>query len=323
MAKLSIIVTVFNLESYIHDCLESIFKQGFSDYEVIIVNDGSTDNSKSVINGFFSLINMDDRYHLVNTSNSGVASARNLALSICKGEYIMFIDGDDYITADCLSVAMRSIDDFDILVFNYSKVSEGKVINSVDYKAEDLQKKNHYNLAIEAIELEPNPWGKLYRRNVFNNVKYPEGLFFEDYAVFYKLFYLKRVKFINDALYFYRIRQGSIMRTFNDKKIFDKYSIVHEMENDLMSFNSEEIRLAFINSYLFHFVFVTSNIIFNSSKSPLSDIKKLSALCDPRIYNFKNIFFSKSLSKGVKCYLVLNKVSPCLTFFVKGIKRYF
>lgn len=115
MPMISIIVTVFNLEEYISDCLESIRAQDFTDFEVIIINDGSTDRSEKIINNFLE----DKRFKIYSTDNRGVSEARNIALDLSLGRYIIFVDGDDIITKNCLSTSMSSIGNNDILVFNY------------------------------------------------------------------------------------------------------------------------------------------------------------------------------------------------------------
>lgn len=271
MPMISIIVTVFNLEEYISDCLESIRAQDFTDFEVIIINDGSTDRSEKIINNFLE----DKRFKIYSTDNRGVSEARNIALDLSLGRYIIFVDGDDIITKNCLSTSMSSIGNNDILVFNYKKLSTAGLVSNLSYDSNHLRSKSIDTLCIEAIALEPNPWGKFYKSEVFDNIKYPEGLLYEDYAVFYKLFKGRKINFIDDELYIYRIRNGSIMRSFNKRRIEDKKIILTQLYNDLKEGTDSEIRAAYVNSYLFHFVFVTFNVICNSSNDALMDGKAL------------------------------------------------
>ena len=313
---ISIIVTVYNLEKYISDCLESIRKQTLTNFEVIIINDGSTDNSEKIINEF---ICGDERFKLFNTENKGVSEARNTALELSSGEYILFVDGDDMITEDCLSTCMRSIRDNDIIVFNYKKLDAAGVASNTRYNASSLKNRNIDTLCIEAIELEPNPWGKFYKSSIFMNIKYPKGLLYEDYAIFYKLFKGRKVDFIDDELYVYRIRNGSIMRSFDRRRIDDKKIILTELYNDLRDQEADEIKKAYINSYLFHFVFVTFNVICNSSKAPLRDGKALKSAINKKYFTYSNILSSGSLNSTAKVFLVLIKFSVPISFMVKKL----
>ena len=104
MPEVSIIIPVYNNEAYVQKCIDSVKKQSFEDFEAIIVNDGSTDNSRSIIE---ALIEKDERFHLINQENQGVAAARNRGIDQAKGKYLTFIDGDDYIGRDYLKTCMR------------------------------------------------------------------------------------------------------------------------------------------------------------------------------------------------------------------------
>ncbi len=311
---ISIIVTVFNLEAYISDCLESIKKQSLADFEVIIINDGSNDNSENAIN---RIISDDARFKLFNTENRGVSEARNTALELSSGEYIIFVDGDDMITEDCLSTCINAINDNDIVVFNYKKLNDKSISNNNDYYSESMRRSNIETLCIEAIMLEPNPWGKFYRNEVFRGIKYPKGVLYEDYAIFYKLFKGRKVDFIDDKLYIYRIRNGSIMRSFDRRRISDKEMILTELHNELHGSWNDDTRRAYVNSYLFHFIFVTFNVICNSSNKPLIDGKALKKAANKKYFTYHNILSSKSLSATAKVFLFLIKLSVPLSFFTK------
>lgn len=311
---ISIIVTVYNLEKYISDCLESIRKQTFTNFEVIIVNDGSTDNSEKKINKFIS---DDERFKLFNTENKGVSEARNMALELSSGEYIIFVDGDDMITEDCLSTCMSSIMDNDIIVFNYKKLDCTGIARNTRYKASSLKNRSIETLCIEAIELEPNPWGKFYKSSIFTNIKYPKGLLYEDYAILYQLFKGRKVNFIDDELYIYRLREGSIMRSFDRQRIDDKKTILNDLKKKIEGSENISIEKAYVNSYLYHFVFVTFNVIFNSSEHPLIDGRVLKKSIDNKIFTYANVCSSESLSISSKVFLVLTRSSIIISYFSK------
>lgn len=320
MAKITIIVTVFNLENYIADCILSLKKQSLHDFDALIINDGSTDKSVEVIKN--SIID-DKRFRLINQANLGVSAARNRALDESTSDYLMFVDGDDYLSEHCLKVAFSSISTNDIVVFDYKKIKNNVVINNSRFDKKILNEKDSYLLAIESITLEPNPWGKLYRKIVFNNIRYPEGIQYEDYAVCYKIFENRKVIFIEDQLYYYRVRDGSIMRSFNRERIRDKQKIINDMLSYIDYAHADaKLKRSFNNSYLFHFVFVTSNVIFNSSANPIKDAYYLSETTNHVFFNLKNIFQSTSLKHSEKFYLFTFKISPIITFFLKKFKTW-
>lgn len=313
--KISILITAYNVEKYIADCLESVKLQSYPFFEVIIIDDGSTDKTHDIIKKKFI---KDKRFRLISIANGGVAAARNIALSEAKGEYIIFLDSDDKLHIDCLKYCIENIKDKDILFFNYFFIKENLVLKNkiISYpNSKDVE--SVYRAAIESVNLEPNPWGKMYKKSVFNDIKYPTGLLYEDYAVFYKLMSNSKVIFSNEYLYYYRIRNGSIMRGFSKKHIDDKVYILSDMKNKL-DMEDENIKESFINSYVFHLVFVTTNIIFNKSKEPMKDILYLNKNITSEIFTYQNILKSKILPFPVKVYLLLYKLSP---FTVCSLKR--
>lgn len=316
--KVSIIVTVYNLEDYIEECLHSLSEQCYKDIEVIIINDGSTDGSKEKVETF---IKLDERFKLYNLSNGGVARARNFALEVMTGNYIMFVDGDDYITFDCVTQCMNNIGDADILCFNHNILKNGVFKKNKRFNFNKYKKDNIFSLAIESIDLEPNPWGKLYKKNVFENIKYPNGLKFEDFAIFYKLFINSVVFFLDKPLYIYRLREGSIMRSFKYNTIHDKKIILESMRQDINKYWSAQIASAYYNSYIYHMLFVTSNIIINNSDSPYHDLKYLISMVDKKICSYWNLITSKSLGIKEKLFLILLRVSPKIVIKLKKTLR--
>lgn len=320
--KVSICIAAYNVAGFIEDCLNSIIEQTHQNFEVIIVNDGSTDDTESIIK---NKINSDERFLLINTENEGVANARNIALKNSTGEYIIILDSDDYLDKECLQVAIDNISDSDILIFNYKKDDGFKITENKEFpqRCFDPSYGSVEGLAIEAIEIEPNPWGKLYKKNVFDNIEYPRGLYYEDYAVFYNILSGRKIKIIQDCLYFYRIRKGSIMRSFSRKHIDDKVKIMNKLKSDVcedeLSYHTHS--KSYIDSYNFHLVFVTANIIFNSRDSIRDGVLYLNGFIDRNIFNYKNIISSNVLSKQVKFFLIAYLVSPRFSYLLKMFRK--
>ena len=225
MCKLSIIVPIYNVEAYIIECLTSIKNQTYSDYEVILINDGSKDNSKKLIEEFI----LDEKqFKLINKENGGLSDARNFGLNYAQGEYITFLDSDDYIDMFCYEKMMNTmiLNDFDIvcanIIFKFNDESNNFILNGIiDKQMIDIQKK--------ALLSPLFAWNKIYKKSYFSEVNlfYPLGLWYEDLPVTLPLFAnTSKIGHVDANLYYYRQRSNSIMASNNQKmtdifKIFD------------------------------------------------------------------------------------------------------
>ena len=211
------ILPVYNAESTIYRCLDSILKQTYCDYEVIIVDDGSIDNSGKICDSY-SL--NDNRFRVVHKENAGVASARQLGVSLATGEYVIHIDSDDWIESNMLSDMMNEISDADILVSDYYyNTKHGQTyVRQVDCTtSEELLEK------IIKGEVFGSLWHKLIRRNLYQNIKFNTDLTFcEDQLLLFKILTTYQCKVINlhKAYYHYECNDGSITQR-TDRDYFD------------------------------------------------------------------------------------------------------
>ena len=239
LPKISVIVPIYNAEKYLKKCLNSIIHQTFKDLEILCINDGSTDNSLKIIQDFSK---KDARIKIFNTSNNGQGSARNLGLKHAAGEYISFIDADDWIVEDAYEKLYYKSNkyDLDILFFqmiNYIN-SSGNLIESDLYNYEVLI--NNFDNEIpfsskDASEFLFNiavcPVSKLYKRKFLteNNIVFPENIIFEDNVFFYNAF-LKadKISFINKHFYFRRRHSESITQNISEKS-FDIVNATNKM----------------------------------------------------------------------------------------------
>ncbi|HDE2922046.1 TPA: glycosyltransferase family 2 protein [Klebsiella pneumoniae] len=317
MKKISIIIPVYNVEKYIEECITSLLSQSYHNYEIIIVNDDTQDAS---IDKIRYLIDCNSNIKLVEKENGGLSSARNFGLKYATGEFITFVDSDDFIDKDFLKLMISAIGDADICSCGYKEVNEeGQFIrqrNNVFFATDDL-----FGKAIECINIIPNAWGKVYRKELFNDIKYPEGMLSEDYAVLYQLSYGKKIVFQDNALYNYRIRSGSIMRDFNNNIIDHKFIILNEIYNFL---NKNKIyhkyKNNYSNAYIYHGVFVTSCIIINQTYD-LSLLLKMLSKVNTEVFTLNNIMFSKSIPKSIKLYLLILKYLPSIAISLKRIQN--
>nr|WP_263325069.1 glycosyltransferase [Neobacillus sp. Marseille-Q6967] len=219
--KISIIVAAYNVENYIEKCLDSIITQTYKDLEIIVVNDGSTDKTQEKINAYSMT---DKRIIIINKSNGGLSSARNEGLEIATGDYIGFIDGDDYISEEMYEILLKEIieNKCEIAICAVLKVyntytEKDSFIN----RSKVLNKKEAIQALIEENYIKHYAWNKLYKAELFTNIRYPEGKLYEDIFTTYKLFaQANKIAYSNKIGYFYNQRQGSILRSkFNIKKL--------------------------------------------------------------------------------------------------------
>ncbi len=216
--KLSIIVSVYNVEKYLRECLDSILCQEFSDFELIIVNDGSTDDSLAICNEYKT---KDRRIRVIDKSNGGVSSARNAGIDVALGEYIAFVDSDDYIVPSMFNIMLSTMikDDLDIICADTCVEMEGRLKLNLLYKEERRWTGEEALHEILCDRLDNSSCNKLYRRDLFSTIRYPEGRVFEDVATIYKLVAAsRRVGYIPQALYHYKRRKGSIISSSFDKR---------------------------------------------------------------------------------------------------------
>jgi glycosyltransferase involved in cell wall biosynthesis len=239
--EISLIIPVYNVEKYLRKALGSVENQTFKDLEVIIVNDGSTDNSIKIINEFAS---RNKNFIVINQHNKGLSEARNKGISISKGNYIAFMDSDDYIEKNFLEVlyenAIKREADIVCCNFNfYYPENELKIYMPLIplpgiYTGTKALKKLILDISVHHFV-----WNKLYKRSLFidKGVRFYD-MYFEDIATSPRLFYYaKKVVLLGKALYNYTIRESSILGNINYKKINDFVSALGTIRNFLENKN--------------------------------------------------------------------------------------
>ena len=222
---ISLIVPVYNSENYLRCALESVINQTFKDFEVIIINDGSTDSSPEIIKEFS---NKYDNFYVINQENQGQGLARNAGIKVARGEYIAFLDSDDYLAPNFFEVLYKMItkNNADIAYCNYYvyfpnvnfKLYMPFTARSGVYLSEKALGKLIFDVTLHHF-----PWNKLYKRSLFieNNVEFYD-MYYEDVATCPQLFfYAKTVVVTTKSLYYYRRHSDSIISSMDDEKIND------------------------------------------------------------------------------------------------------
>jgi glycosyltransferase involved in cell wall biosynthesis len=221
--EISIIVPIYNTEKYLHKCIDSILVQSFRNFELILVDDGSTDESGSICDKYAK---KDSRIIVVHKDNSGVSNARNAGLDITKGKFIGFVDSDDWIHKDMYKIM------YDAICRYNAGIAECRKAKAIDDNIEDepLSDIEHNILTnLQASEnlfaAEKNNsvvvWNKLYKKNIFDNLRFKKGVVHEDnFFTYIALYKAIKIVNINCALYYHRKTENSITNsTFGPRKL--------------------------------------------------------------------------------------------------------
>lgn len=214
----SIIIPIYNVEKYLVQCIESAIKQTYEDLEILLVDDGSTDNCSQICKKYAKI---DQRIIYISKKNGGLSDARNVGIERAKGEYLFFLDADDYVhpkLLECLLDGMKK-SGADISIVNYQCVIED--IAPRDIKEVQFEKitgrEGCRRIFTSQSVMMTVAWGKLYRRELFNHIRYPKGKIHEDEFVTYRLLYHSDIIAVtNEKMVYYRQRKDSIM----DKRIY-------------------------------------------------------------------------------------------------------
>lgn len=228
---ISIIIPVYNIEKFLNKCVDSVLKQTYHNLEIILIDDGSTDKSGAICDDYKS---KDNRIKVLHQLNGGLSSARNAGIEIANGEYLAFIDGDDYVEPTLIETLFNACKetnaDLSICSF-YMEGEDGKT----RIECESLANASYTN--IEALELLALPrqdryvvaWNKLYKKHLFDEIRFPLNRVFEDQATVHKIFWnAKKIVTVSDKLYHYIVRDDSLSHKTNPIKYFDDLDALFE-----------------------------------------------------------------------------------------------
>ena len=245
---ISIIVPVYNVEEYLEECLESIRQQTFTDIEVILVNDGSTDGSREICERYCE---KDIRFRLINQENQGQSVARNRGFKESIGQYIMFVDSDDVINTNVLEVLLP------YMKTDVDMVECRLTINKADFNhtkpsriAFEGNSKEAILNCIEFKEVKFCAFTKLYRREIVEKIPFLEGYIYEDvFTGINYLKYIRKIVVVDFIGYYYRVRPNSTMtKSFNEKNL-DIFPIGKKL---IESFDDNEYLLPYIGYFIFY-----------------------------------------------------------------------
>jgi|SRR5690625_62624 len=321
--KISIIVPVYNTERLLPRCINSILSQSFRDFELILVNDGSTDKSGEICDCFSK---RDRRIIVIHKENGGSSTARNTGLVVAKGDYIGFVDSDDYINKYMYEILYKNATNYfsDIVICSYEDIYDDQYCTS--YKFEDNKEVQHFNNidALKQMYMSKTkyityvvPWNKLYKRNLFGGIKYEVGNMYDDETVAHKLLYNShKITFINSNLYYYVQRKGSQMNSpFHIKKL-DKVYALKNREIYFRKMKVAELHQKALKHYMEMF-FWNYFLARSKLKNIETELIKLKRTFDESLIH---LLRHRGLSLKQKLMCVLFCLSPPLYEFMRDIK---
>ena len=320
MVKVSVIVPVYNTQKYLDKCLKSLSKQTLKDIEVIVVNDGSPDNSKKIISKY---TNKYPNFKGYIKENGGQASARNLGLKKAKGEYIGFVDSDDYVELDMFEKLYYKAKqgNFDVVSCDINYISHNKVKIISSLVENDID--NEEDMKKQMINYYPVVWNKIYKRELFNkDICFKEGVLYEDVEFLYKLFpYIKNMGTIKESLINYIHRDNSTINTY-DSRLYD---YINNWNGLIKFYNSHKLYNKYKDELEYCYIrYVYATFIKGATKFPYNEYRKAVNIAINNVNKYfpnykKNKYFNNSLKN---IYLLhFNKFFANILYLKNKIKR--
>lgn len=306
--KISIIVPVYNVEYYLRRCIDSILNQTIKNTEIILINDGSQDRSGDICDEYKK---KDNRVIVIHKENGGLSSARNAGLEIATGELVGFIDSDDWIEPDYYETLYNGIIKYnaDISVMHFKIVTNYEKIQFAT-KVKEQWVGFHRHQAMESFFTDNfignSAWNKLYRSNLFKDIKYPEGMLMEDKATTYKLINKSNLVVVNSSRkYHYYLRNDSIMQSNFNRKKFDSLKI-HMDQIEFVDRNYPE----FYELIRARYAYEAFRLLLMMIRSNYSEKRDLESCLKIIKDNLKYVLKEKRMGIHHKAYILLFYLFP-------------
>lgn len=319
---LSVIVAVYNVENYIAECINSICNQSYSQLEIILIDDGSTDRSGIICDSFAK---RDKRIQVIHQKNQGVSSARNAGLDAMHGEYMTIVDSDDYILPETFAATIKIMDEHNLDRCSFGSFREGTGGNGTGKISLSLEDEHDARLQDCLINERVITWGSVYKSSLWKGIRYPVGHVHEDSAVaHYIIDRIQRCGSIDKEYYYYRITPTGICQTAAVKP-HTRYDYVlacedrlqYAVKKNMCVLQSRSVLIKAILSYLTAFYGTDSPIddSYNNAIQLLRTQRKLP-------------YYSRSLNTKYKIFLFcfdrmnfVHKIGAKLSIWAKNIHR--
>ena len=307
--KISIVVPVYNVEKYLDKCINSILNQTLSEFELILIDDGSKDSSGLICDKYAE---SDKRIKVIHKSNGGMSSARNVGLDVAKGKYIGFVDSDDWIESDMYELLYNICEDNNCDIANCSSIIhyEQKTVINGGHSLIIHNKEEAMKTMLEGKLYDEVVWTKLIKRKILNEIRFTEGIVYEDTDFTYRVIdKAQKVGCIGEPKYHYIKRQNGIMNIAKKDLKIDGVLVYNEMYK---FFRTNYLNLSELvaNKLVNHAMYILDNI------SNSDDFKKYKYKYDIVVNvlneNYKVIIRLNGLNIKQKILLTLTKINPLL-----------
>ena len=317
MKKVSIIIPVYNVENYIEECLNSIKNQSYKNIEIILIDDGSTDQSGYICEKFKK---EDNRIIVFHQSNSGVSTARNKGLELAKGDYIMFVDPDDYLNRDFIKIMINNFVNSEIVICGYyEKYVNSENIHKITDDIKVINQKEAINLLFDRKYYNGYLWNKIFLKKIIkdNGIQFNKNIHMCEDLLFVTQYMIKctNVTLLPNSLYYYRIRNSSMVFNKNSNKFISLFDAYKEILILLKKYDINSINFRYTlvwdiyvhrkkisiqeqnNKFKFNFTKEYLNLIYNRNLA----IKRKLKLFIIKNFNFLYILFlSTKYQKFIK-----------------------
>ncbi len=296
---ISVIVPVYNVFLFLEDCIDSICNQTYKDLEIILVDDGSTDNSGLVCDNYSK---NDSRIRVIHQKNEGLSAARNAGIEIAKGEFLVFVDSDDRIhpmMVEILYEAMKQ-NDAELAICSHRIIQETESNASLSHEIRMETQKMEILSGRECVKRIYSKdsvdmtvaWNKLYKRNLFRQMRFPIGRVHEDEFLIYKILYpLKKCVYIREPLYEYRVRENSIV---SEKSVFRYKDTIDAYEERCHFFEMDKDMELYLESLRRYETTIAETILYLRKEKIEKELEK-------ELYClFKTVFRDRIKSSGLK-----------------------
>lgn len=312
--KISVIVPIYNQEKYIEECIQSILNQTYENFELLLIDDGSTDQSFEIMQSY----EKDARIKIFQKENGGQASARNLGIKKAEGEYITFVDSDDYIEKYMLEdfIHMAKQENADIVIGNIQKVKEDKIYPMMNYEKKCEDPIKNY------MTSHMGPTARLYKTALFieNDLYFKENIIYEDLATIPLLgIYAKKVCYKDQIYYNYRIVEGSTMKQMTyHPKLENIFISLQSLEEEFHKRSGKTFEKELEYLYIEHLLYSASMRFLTFDKKIMID--QIVHIMKEKYPNYqKNLYYQKKSFKfKLVCFLVIHKQYRLLKMLMKG-----
>ena len=317
MKKVSVIIPVYNVENYLRKCLDSLVNQTLKDIEIIVVNDGTTDNSQEIINEYVK--KYPKKVVSIIQENGGQGAARNTGLLHAKGEYIGYVDSDDYVEENMYEELYKKAkeEDSDIVICGNNVVKE-----NYDFLSKEEVDKE-FLLGKMAV------WNKIYKKNIIvdNKIQFRSKVWYEDLDFTMKVYFSsKKISYVDKPLYNYLLREGSTMNNNNIKRnleLIQAFDSLIDYCKDKKIYNKVKDEIEFLCIYHMY-IFATTRVLNtnNKYKDKIEIINKFKNYINSNFPNFKQNKYLYLLPKRRKLiYNLINSKFYCIIIALFKIKN--